>query len=407
MNKNWAKENPVEIKAKIILFLTFPLLAFFYSIKRINTKSSYAIAFLFSVLFGLAYTVSDVRTEGSYDGITYRINFEENKKTADEYYNGLKEFFKFDDGPQDYYFETVCYYVSQVTDNYHVMFMVLAIVLAFFQLKSLCFFTSNIEEKSISYKTLLLLFLFTYIQIYNINGCRFWTAYWIGMYALLQIFYNKKPQYILLAAITPFFHGSYWLYVGMLFVIFLLKRFEKVWLTLLIISIFTSSISLQLAQDHSALLPYFLARKIEYYTDSEYIQSIGAGSGFYFVQLFFDTILPIFINLFVIYIYKFRDKLGENNRTLLQVLLIWATISNFCVSIPSLGNRFFTLTFPIIAILAYKLRTQKVISQLIYFIPIAFMYKIFRLLVDYNEIMDFTFYVSNPFYIIYNSLSTV
>ncbi len=406
MNKIWNKEDRQDIQNKIILFLISPFIAFLYSLKRINTKSSYIVAFLFSVFFGLAFTVSNVRIEGSSDAISYRINFEQNVKASSfEYYYGLKEFLKFDDGPQDYYFETVCYYVSRVTDNYHVMFMVLAIVLAFFQLKSLRFFTSNIEEKIISYKTLLLLFLFTYIQIYNINGCRFWTAYWIGIYAMLQIFYNNKPQYILLAAITPFFHGAYWFYVGMLFVIYLLKKFDKIWYPLFIISIFVGNIALQLAQDYSDMLPQFLARKADFYTDDDYVKSRGeGGSGFYFVQKFFDTILPIFIDIFILYIYKFRNILAKNDYTLLQVLLVWATVSNFLMSIPSLGGRFFILSYPLIAILAYKLRIQKQINVLISLIPIIFLYFIYMRIVSYVDIVDISFYFSNPLFIIYNNI---
>jgi hypothetical protein len=68
----WQKENNHDKTIKIILFVFFPFLSFFYSLKRLNTKSSFVVFYLFAILFGMAFTVPISPTaEIGIDGIFY------------------------------------------------------------------------------------------------------------------------------------------------------------------------------------------------------------------------------------------------------------------------------------------------------------------------------------------------
>ena len=205
----WLKENNRDKSLKIILFLLSPFFSFLYALRRMNTKSSYIVFFLFAVFFGMSFTVSNVRgIDGTTDGISYRNAFESYKNVStSQYYDGLKRFFTFDEGNKDY--DTVAFYVSRITDNYHVMFMFFAAIFAFFQLKTFRFLTTE-DNFNNSLVCVLLAFLFTYNQIFNINGMRFWTAAWIGVYSIFQIFLNDNKKYFLLALCTPFFS---WLFL--------------------------------------------------------------------------------------------------------------------------------------------------------------------------------------------------
>lgn len=195
----WPKENNSDKALKIILFLISPFIAFLYSLRTIKTKSSYVVFFLFCVFFGLSFSVSAGKDEHNRaDGASYREKFELYKYVSDsEFYNRFNEYFTFEEGAKDYYFDTVAFYVSRVTDNYHIMFMVFAIVFAYFGLKSLRFLTSE-PKFDASLSCLILVYLFMINQIFNINGVRFWTAAWIGVYCIFQIFRNgnKKIRFV-------------------------------------------------------------------------------------------------------------------------------------------------------------------------------------------------------------------
>ena len=169
----WQKENNHDKAIKIILFVFLPFLSFFYSLKRLNTKSSFVVFYLFAILFGMAFTVPISPTaEIGIDGIFYRSSFNEAKLVSElEFIDGLNSFLTFDDGKKDYYFETISYYLTRFTDNYHVMFMVFAMVFAFFGLKSFKFFIEETGSK-ITLGVFILAYMFMFNQIFNINGVR-------------------------------------------------------------------------------------------------------------------------------------------------------------------------------------------------------------------------------------------
>ena len=175
-------DNEKSKGLKFILFLISPLLSLIYSLNSLNSKSSRVVIFLFCLFFGLAFTVTDIRTEGSPDGITYRSQFQDYHGISKEaYQQTAQEYFTFSGVVKDFYADTMAYVVSRFTDNYHIFFMVIAMVFAFFQIKTLKYLTDN-NNFVAGVTCLLLVFLFTFVSIKNINGLRFWTAYWIACY---------------------------------------------------------------------------------------------------------------------------------------------------------------------------------------------------------------------------------
>src|SRR5690606_38353493 len=135
-------------------------------------KSSYIVFFFFALFFGLSFTVVEER---GYDSSHYKNEFENYRfVNAYTFEQDFENFLTFNDGKKDYYFDTVAFYVSRITDNYHFMFMIFAAIFAFFALKSFKFFTSE-ENFSFSVACLILAYLFMYNQIFNINGVRMWT----------------------------------------------------------------------------------------------------------------------------------------------------------------------------------------------------------------------------------------
>jgi hypothetical protein len=404
----WLRENKVDIGLKIILFLISPFLSFFYSLKTLKARSSYVIFFLVALFFGMALTFPKGQLIGStFDGSYYRESFEQYK--TESYYNyldGLRKFFTFNKGKQDYYFETVAFFVSRITNNYHVMFLTFAFVFAFFSLKTFKFLTSENNFTS-SLSCFILAYLFMTNQIFNINGVRFWTAAWIGVYCIFQIFRNGNIGYFLLAFCTPFVHGSFWVFIAVLLLAYFLRRFEKIWIVLFFISFLVSSISVEIITDASSYLPPFLQNLIHSYSSKEAIAKFNQpGEGFSWVAMVFNFLVRLYINLMVYLFIKNSDKIKANSKSkdMYTFLLVYITFVNFAMPIPSLGVRYMVLAYPIIAyiwLVNFKGRQYK---QVLYVMPVVFWFAIYTQINHYLNVLQFDFYVSNPFFLFYKYL---
>lgn len=408
MSKNWSKENNQDKAIKLILFIISPFLSTIYSVRRMNTKSSYRIFFLFAVFFGMSFTIS---LDHGFDGSAYIGWFEDYSKTPTnfEYLDGLEGFLTFDEGKKDYYFDTLAFYISRFTDNYHVMFMFAAIVFAFFALKSLRFLTKE-EKFDFSIASLILVYIFMQNDIFNINGLRFWTAAWIGVYSIFQVFRNNNDKYFILIFLTPFFHGSFWIFIAVVLMARFLRKFEKTWVILFFASFFIGSIALELLRDASDILPAFMQRMISSYTDAEYVElRTEGGSGFIWVARLMDFLVRFSIN-FMVYLFIRNSKMIKANsktRNLYLFILVWMTFVNFVMPVPSLGGRYFQLAFPIVAYIWMVNFKDVKYKDFLYALPFVYWFVLYTQFTRYSQVLEPDFYISSPFYLIYKYLIAI
>lgn len=403
----WAKENQSDIVAKIILFMFSPFLSAVYSVRKINTKSSYIIFFLFAVFFGMAFSVpSGKNADFTLDGAFYRHEFDQYVKAGKALYLfRWYRFLSFEGANKDTWFDTTAYLLSRVTDNYHFMFMIFSIIFAFFALKSLRFLTSE-KTLNFSIQSLILVFLFMGNQIFNINGVRFWTAAWIAVFSIFQIFKNGNKLYFLLAITTPLIHGAYWTFFVILVIIHFLSKYKKILVALYFISFLVSNFSLVLLQNSIPLLPESFARMVEGYTSAKYIESINNGSGFFWVSQLFQILTLVYLNIMVILLI-INSKVIVNEvktKALFLFLIFWMSFSNFFMIIPSVGERFILLAYPLISyiwLVHFKGRKYQVF---LLFLPIVFFMWIYSNINIVNKVIAPSFFVSNPIYLIYKYL---
>ena len=391
-------DNEKSKGLKFILFLVSPLLSLIYSLNSLNTKSSRVVIFLFCLFFGLAFTVTDIRTEGSPDGITYRSLFQDYHGIGKEaYQQTAQEYFTFSGGVKDFYADTMAYVVSRFTDNYHIFFMVIAMVFAFFQIKTLKYLTGN-KNFVAGVTCLLLVFLFTFVSIKNINGLRFWTAYWIACYCLFRLILDKKLIYLIPIATLPFFHASFvvvWILVALYYAT---GNFGRIWTFLLILSLFFGNLSLSLLQENASYLPEFLTRFVDYYASDEIVARVNAaGSGFYLMDRIFPVFVNIYLNIMLLLINRERSKIIEpSTKRLLAFTVIVVSFANFVMPIPSLGKRFMVLSYPLIAYLWLDVFGTHRYKNYLYMIPIVFFMSIYHLIEAYVQNVDVMFYISSP-----------
>ncbi len=404
----WLKENNQDKAIKMMLFLVSPFLSFLYALRRIKTKSSYVIILLTFLFFGICFSVPRFHSEKSFDGTTYRIDFESFKYlTTSQFYDGLISFLTFNEGKKDYYFDTLAFYISRFSDNYHVLFLFAALIFSFFSLKSFLFFTQE-DKFDASLASYLLAYLFMFNQIFNINGMRMWTAAWVAVFAILHLFGKGEKRYIFLLLITPFFHGAFWVLITIVVIAIFLMRYDKVWSVLWLFSFFTSSVIVEIVQDASDYLPFVLQKMVAYYTDNEYLQlRKERGSGYYWVPRLFGTFVRTYVTFIIFLLIKNSAMIKANPKTtnLSLFLLVYATLVNILMPIPSLGGRFFVLAYPIIAYI-WLIHFKGVMYQaVLYLFPFVFGWSLYKTFFrDYMTVTPIDFFVGSPFYLIYKYL---
>lgn len=403
MKTTWPVESNKEKGTKLILFLFSPFIALLYSLKSMNTKSSFAVFFGFAICFGMAFSTESYKslssTASGIDAGRYRQEFEQGAKmTTSQFVDTWNQYRGLDEGEKDFYFIAMVYLVSRFTDNYHWLFMAFAIVFAYFQLKALRLLVEQKNWENSLFFILLALF-FTWNQIFNINAMRFYTAAWIGVYAVLQIFQNERPWYFLLLLITPIIHSTFWLFDVIVLIAFLLRWFEWMWIALFVASFFTSTILVDILGMTADYLPEFLSKTVSGYTLEErlFSESTYSGTGFWWVQLVFDRAYKIYTNLLVV-LFIFNRKLIKEKgmRSLYIFIIIFMTYINFAMPIPALGRRSIVMAYPIIAYLWLANFGKIKYQWLIYAFPFVWAWQIMTYFNFYNSVLDFTFYISSP-----------
>lgn len=403
----WSKEKTNDVFLKVLLFLISPFFAAIYAVKRMNTKSSYAVFMLFSLFFGMAYTISN---NSNLDGTYYRNWFEwYDKANLQDYIYRFQDFLTFELGIKDFYFDSLAFFLTRFTSNYHWLFAISAIIFSYFALKTFRFFTS---ERSLDFSIvgILLTYLFMSIDIFSINGLRFWTAAWIGVYSIFQIFVNNNKRFFFLALFTVFIHASFLFFIAVIVLIYLLKNLEKTWVILFFISFFIGSVASELFQNVADYFPSVFRKLILSYTDSEYMRQIkNEGSGFIWVARIMNFLMSLYVNIMVYLLIQNKDMIKGNVKTkeLYLFLIPFMSIINFVMPIPSLGVRYFQLSLPIIAYIWLINFKDKKYKLFIYLMPVFFWFVMYRQITRYLTVLDYTFFISNPFVLIYNYLIEV
>lgn len=383
-----------------MIFLFSPVLGIIEAFKNLRSKQARNVVFLFCLCFGFCFSVGTQRVEGSADGISMRMEFERYKDISTVQFGSyLSEYFEFDTGVQDIYIMTISYLVGRVTDNYHFFFLALAFVFAFFQLKSLRYFVEE-ENFTNSLICIILTCLFLWNNIYNINGARFWTASWIGLFCVFKMFHDRKPLYLLLAACIPMVHASFAVFPIILAVAYFLQNFRNPLIILFCISWAFSVVAedFQIQPFQNIDLPFAISRKVEFYTDQEHIQGLSQGSGFYWVSLFFKTLVRHYID-FLILLIALNEKKNNNEKAIpvIRFMLILAIIANFGMIIPTFGRRFFAVNYALVAYSFLVTFGDFKYQKLVYALPFVWLMDLFYLYKDVTTVLDLGFVLTPVF----------
>ncbi len=237
---------------------------------------------------------------------------------------------------------------------------------------------------------------------------RFWTAAWVAVYSAFRIFRNHDRRYFLLALATPFFHRAYWIFIIITIISYILRNRNRVLIFLFFISFIVSRNSVSFFQKLSNSLPPIWSQAVLNYANEEYIQLRNQpGSGFYWLGNVFRYLEEYYIYLLIFLLIINANKISKDDRTsnIFCFLLVLMTFVNISMPIPSLGGRFLTLAYPIVAYIWLVHFKGRKYTQILYMMPFVFSFSILYLVAkEYPKVTDIWLYCANPFYLLYRYL---
>lgn len=363
---------------KILLFIVNPFLSAIHSLLNIKERGSLPLLYCWFLIFGIGFcAVGETMDSYRYvEKFTY-----EGMYTWNLYVNDIKEWFSFRGDIKDIYRLSVNYFVSRFSYNYHWTFLIYAAVLGFFYIKSLSVFLKNeaVDKKFIFFA---LLFMFCFSNpIFNINGARFWTASWIGVYAALKVFIEYKNKYLLLLLLMPLVHGSSVIWAFLVLIAFFTYRFQNVWIVLFVISSFVSAVSfLDILSDYTYLLPPIFQDQVDAYTQSD--EAISKISGQENISIYTRILrsLPSCFHLLLTYLLVINRKyinIDNSRKYFFSASLALMTMTNFLSAIPSVW-RLQYLIVPFLVIMWAQNYSHLVrYNRLFYFLPLIYFFSLF------------------------------
>lgn len=360
---------------RFLLFILNPFISGIYSLVNINKKNALKILYLWFVIFGIGFIA---RNEG-FDSYRYVEEFYEQSHSLNwkNYVAEIRYYFTYEYNTKDIYTLTVNFIVSRFTDNYHWMFFIYAIIFGYFYTNSLKYLLPYYSKNTFFY-ILLLLFCFSN-PIFNINGVRFWTAAWIGVYALFKIFLDNKYWYYGLLMLTPLIHGAFVIWILVVFIAQFVPKVKQILIVLYVLSISVSiSSSIYELSYNFNFMPAYIENMIWNYTQSDYIAEREAIVLPFYARILNELPEIMMTILTFVIISRLKElKKDENFSRLFGVYLVVATIANFLTAIPSTGVRFQKMAIPILAFIwATHLDKLKKVNWVLYLVPLAFSYKI-------------------------------
>lgn len=385
----------MDKRSKLLLFLLWPLGAFIYSLRCLQSKSSQIVFYLMCVAFGLCIECKNDTFDMSRiseDFFSWKnASFSELSYVASNFAEGME---------MDLYKSALCWFVNQFSHNEHVFWMVASMIFGYFYVRSLSFVLKDSKFESSWMGFLIVLMFVTPETIFSVTGLRFWTAGWVAIYCTLQLLIREKYWYIFGLLLTPFIHMVYWIYVILVLLLYAALLFKKTSERLLIIGLLLSyplsylSLSFISTAIDSNLLPRSLELAAISYTGLEHMEEFNReGTGLFWLSELFDMILNTYYFILVLVIIKHRKQISNpSDKRLFLFLLVIYSFSNLTLIVPHLGIRYVQFVKILLPLLWLRIFGLNRFRPLIYLYPVCASFYLVKLFfMRYADVLESNF----------------
>lgn len=343
---------------KFLFFIMCPFLSFIMALKDPRSRSSYAIFFLFGVIF--CWNMSSRETERYDDFMGISERFKGTELTTDELVNDFVKVITLDnDAPKEFYERALTWFTKLITNNYHLYFALAAVFYLTFMLGSLKQITSD-KKFQVGFYGLLILALYVMPRdIITVQNPRFTTGFWLNVMCT-QIFFlnragNKSTNNLLYAIpifLSPLIHSGMWPYVG-IFLMGCLVVYSNISIRFLTIVYYVvMPISLVMYGVLSTInisslpLPAVMSAWISRYMSEDFYNTfvvLEGSSGFWWISRIFDIAMKVAYALIPIILIRQYKKITSNIEDLrfFRFYLFFCAVVNLIQYIPVLGERYY------------------------------------------------------------------
>ena len=343
-----------------------------------RSRVSQVVFVLFFALFGYCHTFTDIRSDSyrkylSFD--TYQA--ESIRDITTDFLNGEHK---------DIYENILFSLLKSVTDNPHIMMMVVGLIGGIF---TMLLFKRFLEDKRIGMTipiAILIMMLFIEVNPMLMGGIRNFTAISLFLYSLIRLVIDNKRWWVIGILLTPLIHFG-WIVASVAAIIVWLVRIpntllHSVALIICALSLFldtssyTGAFNLMMdSMDNEAI-----ADRVENYgeedTEEEFNKSLTTR-----LVRFNNQIGTCFVFILLIFLRRNCRKLfGNDYNQKIYNLLLWFTIVGYLlISFSVVGQRFVCISQVLIYMLLlnlYQTSDDRAIGRFIYALPVVFSIRI-------------------------------
>lgn len=385
------------------VFTLSPIASLLISLRNYRASWVKNILWAFIVFYGVNFFIYD----DMMDANRYADKLKTLHHTEITTDNFLDLFFSDEESSYlDFAAPVVTFIIARFTENYAVLFGVYAFIFGFFYSRNLWFLLEGLKEGLKPATFILFILIGLLVPFWAVNGFRFWTATQVFLYGMLPyVFVAKEKKYLLIAALSIFFHFSY--IVPMLIIGFSYAYTKN--LTVLfyafLCSFLFSFVKLQSLQDFLiGHAPDFLHKKLSTYVNQDYADNLKEAES---ATKWFVILKAQIIAWFSLFIICFSFILHRNFITSKPILfnsfcmILYFLIGfNILSAIPSFGrfllpSYYLTFCFAFILIQNYSAHFIWLRRSVYVALPLLAIYIVFTLRIGLQTI-NVLVITSNP-----------
>lgn len=320
-----------------VLFFIWPIFAVVQSFRNLNKPYAKLIIISFFGLFGFTL-IYDMTDDSSRHEEQFRMICQ---KPFSDFFNVVSGLYSEEGRKPDFVMDLVAFIVSRFTENSHIFFLALGLMLGFVVMKNLTVLNRLYSQNK---NSITLMFLIFFILLNNpgrILSVRHYVAMALYVYAVYQYFKENKSYYLILIATTVFIHFGFLMVVPLFFGFKIAGNRNKIYYVLIVLSFFFADITATLIRDFGVNLEGGMNSVVKGYTHQKYLAHVSD------LQQQRNMILNNFQRWTTLYMfvalvfhkirYKVFDAVSER---LYSFCLLFFAFVNFTVGMESIANRF-------------------------------------------------------------------
>ena len=345
------REGQDNIVWKMLFYLFWPFGTWLFCLKEPRTKSSYLVFFLFSLL--LLWHMSPAGlTDEYHDFLGILEEFNTTKITTGEFLDEVVAFFTFsDDAPKELYQDFLTWFTKLFTENYHFMFLLAAIPVAYFQLKSMQLVTNDSFFMPGFLGIIAMIAMIIPRDMIAVQNPRFTTGFWLFVCCSLYCFSQKhiKLKYLLPFLLLPAMHSGLWPALIMIGLYLIFPKNTRLLETMAIASIpfvFIDPDLFSMLNIDLNVLPSSLSKWADNYISEEayskFILNEGR-AGFWWVDSLFQFALKILYIMLALQVIGNKNKVEINSEAsgFYSFFLFIFFMINMIQFVPVMGSRYY------------------------------------------------------------------